>query len=125
MGRRESIARVSRFWAGLLFVGSLAAFDWSPARAEGLLGAGLSLKGSVPADPSEKAAALQLGRVKVALDQSRWDEAEALLEKSGGPAALEDHLEFQRIRLFRAGDETRKWFFARRRGCCVFRRVRS
>ena len=99
LGRRESIARVSRFWAGLLFMGSLAAFDWSPARADGLLRAGLSVKDSLTAEPSEKAAALHLGRVKVALDQSRWDEAEALLEKAGGPAALEDHLEFQRIRL--------------------------
>ena len=71
MGRRESIARVSRFWVSLLILGSLVVFDWSPARAEGLLRAGLPLKDSVTADPAAKAAALHLGRVKVALDQSK------------------------------------------------------
>ncbi|MEE3326205.1 MAG: tetratricopeptide repeat protein [Myxococcota bacterium] len=84
---------------GLLILGSVGVFQPGSMRAEGLLLDGLRVNGAAPLAPSQKEAALQLGRVRVALDQAQWDEAEALLEEVPGLAVLSDHVEFQRIRL--------------------------
>ena len=90
-------------------------FGSLPVGAEGVLTPDLRLKEAWSLEPSQKAAALRLGRVRVALDEARWDEAEALLEEMDGLDALEDHLEFQRIR----------WLAARGQDQAVINRTQS
>ena len=107
-GRRVQIVRVSRFLIGLMMASGWGISEAGPVRAEGLLSLGLKPQDSLALDISEKAAALNLGRVSEALDLARYEEAEALLEQIQVSIVLADHLEFQRARLLLGRGENQR-----------------